>query len=151
MTRCPCSSSGKHDFQRMSRGVFCQLCGEPGSDFDESALTREQIAARARIERDKGMARATDHADREDPGWGEHAYAFLRRYMRQHAHFQTTDVRIAARGIVTDPPDARAWGFVVKRAVREGRLLAGKYEPVNSIAAHRRPMVIWHVADGFDV
>lgn len=77
--------------------------------------------ARARHERDDGMARAIRHAEQDYPGWKDVAFRFLHNYALTHLHFISEDVSDASRawGMV-QPPTDRAWGSVYQRAQREG-------------------------------
>ena len=68
----------------------------------------------------RGMKKAQAHADAENEGWSEDAYAFFVKYAKKHKEFMTEDVRNASKGVLPDPPDTRAWGPIAVRAVREG-------------------------------
>jgi hypothetical protein len=75
----------------------------------------------SRAARDRGMAQALDHAEREEPTWGDLAFAFLKRYAARHATFISEDVSDASRewGMI-QPPTDRAWGPIYCRAAKAG-------------------------------
>lgn len=93
--------------------------------------------------RDQGMARATAHADREVPLWSHQAYHFLRSYARYHEQFMAEDVRMASRGVIDEPPSARAWGSVFARAARAGFITRAGYRSVKNVKAHCTPATVW--------
>lgn len=100
----------------------------------------------ARIGRDAGMNCAIDHAERDSAGWGDRAYAYLTSYIVRHqSDFMTEDVRLyaAAEGL-DPPPDNRAWGAVIVRAVKLGVLRKTGFAPAKT--GHCRPMQIWSAA-----
>lgn len=100
-------------------------------------MTEVELGARLR---DDAIARAAAHANRVSPQWTEVAYCFMRRYAQRHGAVMTEDVRrAAAEHGLSPPPDARAWGSVTKRALREGWLSPMGYTQSKTAAAHRRP------------
>jgi len=72
--------------------------------------------------RDEGIRKSKQHADAVEEGWHEIAYRVFEGYARTHQEFMTEDVRLFVRNhdVLGDPPDARAWGAVTRRAVRAG-------------------------------
>lgn len=76
----------------------------------------------------KRMQTAADNADQRAPGWSDLALQFLRDCVLARGSlppaemaFTAEDVRRAARRCYfPDPPDARAWGAVFRRAQRDG-------------------------------
>jgi hypothetical protein len=69
--------------------------------------------------RDEGMQQALEHAEDEQPGWSERAYAFLVNYARTHADFISEDVSDAAIAAgEPQPPTLRAWGQIYRRAAK---------------------------------
>lgn len=73
----------------------------------------------AKARRDRGMARAVEHANRTQPGWQDLALDAFRAYAVTHPSFTTEQVRTASTS-VQQPPDKRAWGHVARRACKEG-------------------------------
>lgn len=78
---------------------------------------------RPRTERDKGIKRAVDHADAENPSWSDRALAFIHEYSLTHSAVVCESVRAYAesRGM-PKPPTARAWGGPMVRARKLGWL-----------------------------
>jgi len=74
-----------------------------------------------------------------DP-WTVQAADFI---MAQTGEFSGEDVVALARGVVPDPPDDRAWGFVFLSLGRVGRIVkTGHYKS----RANGNPMPVWRVA-----
>lgn len=98
----------------------------------------------ARQERDNGMAKALAHADAIEPAWSDLAYTFLLGFIgASQGEFLTEDVRAAAHGAVPDPPDQRAWGGIVIRAVKAGLIRRAGYRPMRSKNCHANPKSSW--------
>lgn len=102
-----------------------------------------------RAARDEAINRATGHADAVEPAWSERAYAHLLAYpaLPRGAAFMAEDVRKFAeeQGLPT-PPDPRAWGGVVQRAVRVGIIESAGFGYSKNRRAHLRPTAIWRRA-----
>lgn len=86
--------------------------------------------------RDVGIARAAQHAEADSPGWTSLALAYVARYCREasaDALFTTEDIVDAfnAAGL-EKPATEKAWGAVIKRAVR------AKYLECEDFAGRRR-------------
>lgn len=79
----------------------------------------------------EGMQRAADHADRVDADWTEQAFAAVVTGVRaQPEPFTFESLRLRIEGKVPSPPDARAWGVVVRRAIKTGVIVkTGDYAP----------------------
>lgn len=76
---------------------------------------------RARQERDAGMQRSVQKAERIDDEWPEVAYSFLTRYARTHEFFQGWEVTRDAKAMgYGAPTDDRAWGAIYRRALQDG-------------------------------
>lgn len=101
--------------------------------------------------RDEGIKRAIDHADAEQPKWSEHAWWFLQTYMKTHKTFTTEEVRKASEGVIPEPPDARAWGGIIRKAVKEEMIELITYVPAEDPKAHRRPTAKWRRMSVIDV
>ncbi len=94
--------------------------------------------------RDEGMARATEKAERETLWWKARAYALLREYALKHATFASEDViNWGVKTHFPNPPEARAWGSIVRKAVLAGMLLPAGYVKSKNARAHRRPVQLW--------
>lgn len=93
---------------------------------------------------EQGMNDALDHADRVSARWSVQAGQLLRIYAQLNAEFMAEDVRIwAHRKDLPCPPDPRAWGAVVNRAVREGVLVRDRFELTKIKPAHATPRPVW--------
>ena len=96
----------------------------------------------AREGAERGMNQSLDHANRVAPQWSERAYDKLREFCWLGNDFMTEDVRLWAEETGLDsPPDNRAWGGIVNRAVRENMIVRVGYG--NSKTGHMRPMPVW--------
>lgn len=102
--------------------------------------------------RDSAIAQAADHAERVSPDWNAEAYRHLcefidwRRLIRREfrVSFMVEEARSYAESQgLPAPPDPRAWGGVVGRAVRERKIKLDGYGQSNNPQAHRRPTAIW--------
>lgn len=71
----------------------------------------------------QGMTRAAHKAERVMEGWRANAVEAVRLYARTHETFLAEDVR----AIMPEPDraDGRAWGAVMRDAVRAGYIEAG--------------------------
>lgn len=104
-------------------------------------LTGQDLASR-------GAQVAADHADRTTAGqWTAMAMDFFNAWAqaRQGRPFQGEDVRLAAVGVVPAPPDARAWGLVLRRAARAGLIHRVGFAPVKDRRSHCGPKAVWEL------
>lgn len=95
--------------------------------------------------KEAGIKQALDHADAEEPGWSDKAYDHLISYINKvDEPFQTEQVRAFAedRGL-PKPPDNRAWGGVIQKAVKRNIIKGIGFAPTKNPISHGRPMVIW--------
>jgi len=91
-----------------------------------------------------GMARAAEHADAVNPGWQSAAFEMLEGYALTHWEFMTEDVRVWAHGEgLPLPPDGRAWGAVVTRAIRSKLIECARYQKTRIPPAHATPRAVW--------
>jgi hypothetical protein len=100
----------------------------------------------ARERRDDGMKRAMDHAERIERGWKEMAYDFLVNVFIKHHHgrFMTEQVRAACAGVVPEPPSARAWGGIIRKAVLAGLIHQVGFDKVKNKNANCANAAVWH-------
>jgi hypothetical protein len=112
------------------------------SEFLNAALNTQASVARSGAE--DGIERAVRHADAQEPGWSDVALMFLERHARRNAAFMTEEVRVAAEewGLAA-PPYRRAWGAVVRRAVKAGFIAADGFSPQRSASCHCSPKTVW--------
>ena len=52
--------------------------------------------------------------------WADQAYEFLKDYIGYNAEFKTEDLRAASELIIPEPSSKRAWGGVIRKAVKAG-------------------------------
>lgn len=97
--------------------------------------------------RDQGIKKAVLHAESVFESWQDKAYDFLLSYIRQNSEFMTEQVRKASKGVVPEPPSARAWGGVVVRAAKTGLISRNGYRAVSNVKAHRTPATVWKVVN----
>lgn len=99
-------------------------------------------AAKAR--RDAGMASALDHAESDEPGWGDHCLALLRQFACLQAEpFTCEQFRAWAytRGLAT-PAEERAFGPVTQKAIRGGYIARVGYAPAASSNGSPKPLYL---------
>jgi hypothetical protein len=98
--------------------------------------------------RDEGIRIAEAHAASVTPDWAELANFYLRAAIDwgNLTRFQTTDFRKWAenRGLRA-PPDPRAYGGVIRRAAKAGKIVADGYAVKSDPSAHCCPAVVWRV------
>lgn len=104
--------------------------------------------AEAETNRDRCMARAVDHADRERPDWSLRAAHALHEYAQKHPgeSFLAEDMRAWAEGkmLVSTPPTAKAWGAVFKSAAAQRLVVKAGYAPAKS--SNCSPKTLWRAA-----
>ena len=95
----------------------------------------------ARRKADTGMTMAAEHADDVTPRWTDVAEQFLTVYAVRNWLFMGEEVVEAARewGLV-EPPDARAWGAVFKRAARAGVIVKDGYGKARTSNLSMKPV-----------
>ena len=76
----------------------------------------------ARKERDEGITRAVANADGDVPGWSALGFSWVKLFAVMHRGKQFTgrDIVLASRAQVIQPPNDKAWGGPIQKAVREG-------------------------------
>lgn len=94
---------------------------------------------------DRGAGLAADRADRVTPGWSDHARLFAERFLGTVSRFTAEDLRDAARGIVAEPPDARAWGVILRSLAHQRRIHRVGFGESRNPGSHARPVAIWEV------
>jgi len=107
-------------------------------------LLFDRARERASTRRDTGMMAAADHADRIKRGWTDIAYAELCAYVADRPCDFTIDRARFLRldEAVPPPPDKRAWGSVIKRAIKSGVIIpTGGYD--RSTSSNLSPMAVY--------
>lgn len=92
---------------------------------------------------DRGAELAAMRANRVHADWSDRAYFALRDYARTHREFTTEEVRAACADTVPAPPDNRAWGFVTKRAAREGICTRDRIAKATAPQVHGGWVTVW--------
>ncbi|WP_293371474.1 hypothetical protein [Nevskia sp.] len=96
----------------------------------------------ASLSRDRGILNAAIGAEHASPGWSIAAFEFLRDYARRHVQFMAEDViRLASVSDIPKPPDGRAFGSIIQRAVREGLIKKLGYAP--AATSNLSPKCVW--------
>jgi hypothetical protein len=106
-----------------------------------------QTMAEALSARDAGMQSASAHAEQDAPGWGERAYQAIKNnpgLKRCLDGFTMETARAYAWGHGLDsPPDARAFGGVTVRLLRDGVIEKIGYAPAAS--SHGSPKALYRL------
>lgn len=119
--------------------------GEKMSDEQREFIFFDQEAGRQ--EKEKGIARAVDHADRELEKWSVLARELFREYITLNSEFGSEDVRAWAHNIkgLPFPPDNRAWGGIVLHFAKCKKIIRIGYAPAKEKKSHCGPQAIWRV------
>lgn len=76
--------------------------------------------------------------------WADEAFRALCWFAQRNATFMTEDVRHFAHGFgLPLPPDGRAWGGVINRALRKKLIERVGYAPMKSPNCHADPKSVW--------
>ena len=103
------------------------------------------------ILRDRGIQQAIDHADAVEPSWSDMAYeatiSFIGSHMRSGDSFTMEYIRLqlTESNMISKPPDARAWGGIMRRLAKAGYIMKDGFIPAESAIAHRCPKQIWRI------
>ncbi len=96
----------------------------------------------ARQRAQDGIRRAAVHAGKR---WVRLAVGYVQEYAAKHETFLAEDCReFAEADGLTCPPDSRAWGGVMRRALREGIIVRAGYAPACS--SNGSPKCLWSLA-----
>jgi hypothetical protein len=95
--------------------------------------------------RDFGIKTAEDNANSKIDNWSNDAYEFLKTYCITAKEFMAEEVRVCSLGKIERPPNDRAWGAIIVRAVKEGLIKRKGYQCVQNSKAHRTPATLWEV------
>lgn len=91
------------------------------------------------------IERAATAQERRSPDWQDRAIGMLSLYLIHTDTFITEDFRIwASCNGLDEPQEPRAYGAVIRRAVKSGMIVAtGNYRQTTNIKSHSRPMMVW--------
>lgn len=103
--------------------------------------------ARAQRARDAGIAQAVQSADDASAGWSARASGMLDRFILESEpglQFTSEDVRkFASSKGLPDPPHARAWGWVFRRAAWNGRVEKVGTAQSRAVHCHLAYVSLW--------
>lgn len=121
----------------------------PGTRFKvptkkgDHLFTQQELNFGAKLKED-GIKQAVDHADAEEFGWSEKAYAYLLEYLKgKSEEFMAEEVRVSSDKIVSAPPSNRAWGGVMLRALKAGLIRKTGFGLVKNAKAHQCLATTW--------
>lgn len=94
--------------------------------------------------KEKGIKKATDHAELVHDGWNKTADYFFKYFVTHSKNpFKMEDFREWVKGMLPSPPSLRAFGGVTVRAVRAGLIEKVGYAQVTNAKAHRANCSLW--------
>jgi hypothetical protein len=97
-----------------------------------------------KIEKEKGIKKAIDHANAVSPNWSDRAYDLLKIYVGgKQEKFLAEDFRAAIKGQIEDPPSSRAYGGVIAKAAHAGLIRKVGHATVKSVTAHNCLATLW--------
>jgi len=97
----------------------------------------------ARVETERALEASERGVERIIPGWTGAAVSFIHEYAKAHPSFTTEQVRSAAADKLPNPPDGRAWGPAVRKAVRLGYIQFSGYTTASDPAVHSNVVKVW--------
>lgn len=106
------------------------------------------MKTQAELLRDDGINRAVDHADAVHEQWSDKALAMLIEYIDLiggvGVEFTSEMVRFYAeeQGL-SKPPDGRAWGAVMLKAMRSGKCKKIGWTTATDPKVHCNPVSLW--------
>lgn len=89
---------------------------------------------------------AAQAAERRHPGWLDMAFEAFVRYATQHPNGFTTEAVRVANPDIPPPPDKRAWGAVVLRAMRAKRIKSLGFTRAQDRKVHGNLVALWGLA-----
>lgn len=101
----------------------------------------------AQKERDKGIAKAINHANEAIPEWEEKAYRMFKEWLSGWApghEFLIEDFRFSAeiKGL-EKPPSSRSYGPLAIKAKKEGLIVSHETAKTRSKSSHRANAAKW--------
>lgn len=113
--------------------------------------SKPDLLIEALRQRDEGIQRAVDHADRIEPSWSEQARWFALRFFKEcemsPVGVTTEDLREAAIAAgIPAPPDGRAWGGIVRALARRGLIRRIGFATARDPKVHCNMVALWRSA-----
>lgn len=94
--------------------------------------------------KNEGIKKAVDHANEVEESWSELAYKKLKEFLRsRNEPFMTEDFR-AWVGKELQPPHARAYGGIMRKAAKEGLIENIGHRQVVNPKAHCAYACLWY-------
>lgn len=96
----------------------------------------------------EGLNRAVTKADNDHPQWSDRCWNLFLRWLgkkQQGHHFLIEDFRIDVFLFrkIEEPQSNRAFGFISKRAVKEGLIVGAGTAKTKSKGSHSTPANVW--------
>ena len=94
---------------------------------------------------EQGMTAAAAHADRKVEDWSMRAERLMMLYASKTGEFMAEEFRFYATAAwaLPAPPDARAYGRIVKNLQKRGLIRHVRYERAKNKSAHGGPRSVW--------
>ena len=96
------------------------------------------------VGRDAGMRRAVEHANEKRSGWSTLAFVFFEKFATANRRFTTEEyIAYALSSGLPLPPDKRAFGPIVKRALHANMIVFHAVGPSKSPSRHKGHATVW--------
>lgn len=103
----------------------------------------------AKEQKEIGIQRAVEHADREVEQWSEKAYRLFLEYCQGVYELKTEDARVYAEGKGLElPPTKRAWGAIPLKAAKNGFITNKGIVKSANVKCHQGFTTLWAVVKG---
>jgi hypothetical protein len=91
----------------------------------------------------EGMSAAAANADKSHLNWSEQAELLVLLAAEEMQQFTTEDVRAKFGDLIPEPPDKRAWGYVMTKLAREGKITRVGFVKAKSKTVHGMYVSLW--------
>lgn len=108
----------------------------------QGTLFNHDVAENIKVT-NEAIQRGVDHADLVVEGWSDTAFKLLKEFILTVSTFQSEDFRMWVGDRLPHPPDERAFGAIIRRAVKAGLIKRIGFEPTSDKKTHRSPMSVW--------
>lgn len=90
--------------------------------------------------RDLGIKRAVEKANREINDWSEIAFKFFCEFAKNSKEpFMTNDVVLASENVIPQPENKKAWGHIAVKAIKNGIVKSIGYSKGKNPKHHCNP------------
>lgn len=114
---------------------------------DNSMSTTPQMSIDyGKIERDKGIAQAVDHANEMTHTWSEDTFSLFKIWLSHKVRgheFLLEQFRNEVGEAIEEPPSLRAFGIISVRAVKAGLIKKIGTAQVKNVKAHKATANLW--------